>query len=111
MNINDRTPIKINGRLYPLWSKFVFDKARFIGRKLQDLGTPGSLFDESGETTITDIRLTANGDESAMFHVDGDGWGCACDVLYLGVVGETEPGWITFSGYGGHKWWIEVPVK
>ncbi len=104
----EKQPIKINGRYYPLWSKFVHRKAEFIGRKLQDLGGPGDD-SEVAETIITGITLKPSGDDSAMFSVDGKDWGCASDVQYLGIGRGQEPGWITFYGYGGHTWRIQAP--
>ena len=105
--MNDKEPIKINGRYYPLWSKFVHQKAEFIGRKLQDMGEPGDP--QGAETTITDVTLKPNGNDSAMFMVDGEDWGCGFDVRFGGVGGDQEPGWITFHGYGGHTWRIQAP--
>jgi len=98
----EKPPLKVNGRYYPLWSKFVHAKADYIGLKLQDLTEPDAV------TKITDIRLEPNGKDSAMFCVDGEDWGCGSDVHHLGVI-PGEPGWLTFHGYGGHMWRIESP--
>jgi hypothetical protein len=35
----------------------------------------------------------------------GQDFACGFDVKYGGVTGG-DPGWITFSGYGGHTWRI-----
>ncbi len=106
----EKEPIKINGRYYPLWSKFVHRKAEFIGRKLQDLGEPGEP--QCEETIITDITLKPNGKDSAMFSVDGEDCGCGFDVKVGGIVPSIqEPGWITFRGYGGHTWRIQAPSE
>ena len=106
----EQEPIKVNGRYYPLWSKYVHRKQEFIGLKLQDLTGSGLLpGDQGGETTITDITLTPNGNDSAMFCVHGEEFDCAFDVTVGGVGGAQEPGWLTFHGYGGHRWRIQTP--
>jgi len=105
-NGQETEPIKIHGRAYPLWSKFVLDPS-WIGGELQDLDP-----DSGGAiTTIREITLKANGPDSAMFSVEGANWGCSCDVRYLGVSGRATPeeiaeGWIRFSGFVGHEWRI-----
>jgi hypothetical protein len=96
----EREPIKINGLHYPLWSKFVWGKEDFIGGILEELSPSPAV------TLITDIRLTPNGADSAAFHVDGEDFGCGGDVKYTGITGGEE-GWLTFSGYGGHRWRIK----
>jgi hypothetical protein len=101
--------IKIHGRAYPLWSKFVLDPA-WIGGDLQDLDPDA----HGAMTKISKITLEANGPESAMFEVHGQGWSCACDVRYLGVdCHSTEDdkagGWLPFRGFGGHRWRIRKP--
>ena len=103
--------IEINGKLYPLWSQFVEQKAEWIGGSLQDQGdamdraiglTDGSWM----STEITDIRLEPNGSDSAYFSVDGRDFSCGFDAQVGGIVGG-EDGWLTFSGYGGHTWRIK----
>ena len=115
MNVNviNDEPIVINGKQYPLWSQFVRRKAEWIGMRLQDFGDSmdrqlGVAGDKPAETIITDIKLEKNGDESAMFCVNGKDFGCGFDVGHGGVTGG-EKGWITFAGYGGHTWRIENP--
>lgn len=93
--------METNGRTYPLWSQFVERKSEFIGKVLEDhdLGMVMS-------TTITDVELVLNGDESAFFRVVGEHFSCGFDVNHGGLVGG-DKGWITFSGYGGHTWRIQ----
>ena len=106
---------EVNGKYYPLWSQFVDRKQEWIGGILQDQGdsmdralklTDGSWI----STEITDVKLEANGKDSAMFYVDGKDFGCGFDVGVGGVTGGEE-GWITFSGYGGHTWRIKQKVE
>ncbi len=100
------TPPLINGRHYPLWQQFVDRAHEWVGGTLEDHdslcgGTPMV-------TNITGIELRANGKDSAFFEVEGEDFGCGFDVAYGGIRGGEE-GWITFSGYGGHKWRIKAP--
>ena len=96
----------INGKHYHLWQQFVDRKSEFIGKRLQDFGDN----DGSAETRITDVKLTPNGTDSAYFEVVGEEFGCGFDVHHGGITGG-ESGWITFAGYGGHKWRIESEAK
>ena len=101
--------MKVNGKEYPLWSQFVERKDEWIGGKLVDSGDSHDRMFSGNEspasTKITDIQLIPNGKESAYFQVVGEDFGCGFDVGLGGVVGG-EDGWITFSGYGGHRWQI-----
>ena len=94
---------KINGREYPLWSQFVERKNEWIGGILQDFGDSEDL---EATTKITDITLEPNGEDSAYFSVDGENFGCGFDTEVGGMIGG-EKGWITFNGYGNHKWRIK----
>lgn len=100
----------VNGKTYPLWGQFVDRKQEFIGGTLQDSGDSMDRIVglDSGTTVITGITLTPNGKESAAFTVHGEDFSCGFDVRYGGIVGGT-PGWLTFSGYGGHTWRIKKP--
>ena len=106
--------IKVNGKEYPLWSQFVEGKEKWIGGSLEDFRDSmdrafGMLDDERLEdvlTEIVDIELIPNGDDSAVFQVVGKNFSCGFDVQHGGVTAG-EDGWITFSGYGGHKWRIK----
>jgi len=93
--------MEVNGKVYPMWGKFVQKKEKFIGGILEDhdMGM-------CARTKITDITLEPNGKDSAMFSVDGKDFSCRGDVSYLGITGG-EPGWLTFCGYGGHIWRIK----
>lgn len=93
----------VNGKYYPLWQQFVDKKDRFIGGTLEDhdMGMTAS-------TTVTDVRLEPNGEDSACFEIDGEDFGCGFDVRYGGI-GTGEPGWLTFHGYGSH--WFRVKTK
>lgn len=102
----------INGKEYPLWSQFVERKAEWIGGILEDFGDSMDLAmgmtDGSGtQTIIMDIDLRPNGEKSALFSVKGEKFGCSFDVRYGGISGEQEEPWLTFSGYGGHRWRIK----
>lgn len=95
---------------FPMWSQFVEKKKSFIGGVLQELqdSWPRVSDEESTKTVITDIRLTPNGEESAFFEVIGKDYSCGGSTSVLGITaGEND--WITFSGYGGHKWRITTP--
>ena len=61
---------------------------------------------ESPTTKIIDITLEPNGKDSAFFSVIGENYACGFDVEVGGIIGGKE-GWLTFSGYGGHKWRIK----
>lgn len=83
----------VNGREYPFWSQIVERKKEWIGNKLQDLEVVGP---RPLETIVTDIQLTPNGDDSAMFRIQGEDFNCGFDVQYGGV-SAGEDGWITFA--------------
>ncbi len=91
----------VDGKVYTLWNQFVEQKGKWIGGVLEDHDM-GQL----SATEITDITLEPNGKDSAMFSVEGKEWGCGFDVRHGGI-SEGEKGWITFSGYAGHKWRIK----
>jgi hypothetical protein len=98
--------IRINGKHYPLWEKFVFGKARFIGGAIEDLDAEG-MGDTGAKSTITDIALEPNGTSSAMFSIKtAGGWSASCDVGYLAIGTQNDPGWLHFHGYGG--WHIRI---
>jgi len=101
-------PIVINGKAYPMWSQFVHMKGQWVGGVLEDCGDnmDRSFGFTSAATTITDIQLLPNGEDSAMFEVCGKDFTCGGDVEHLGVV-VGEKGWMTFSGYGGHTFRIK----
>jgi len=108
--------IEINGKVYPLWNQFIDQKEKWIGGVLEDFGDSmdRAMFnlDKSDLTTeITDITLVPNGTDSAFFSIEGKDFGCGFDVQYGGIPGSQEPGWLTFSGYGGHKFRIKEKEK
>ena len=92
----------VNGKEYPMWSQFVEKEADFIGNVLED-------FDMGMESTtvVTGISLKPNGDDSAMFCIDGEDFSCGFDVKYGGIIAGDE-GYLTFSGYGGHVFRVRV---
>jgi hypothetical protein len=90
-----------------MWSQFVEKKEQWIGGTLEDFGDAmDQALSDSLTTEIKDIVLRANGSDSAFFEVIGEDFTCGSDVKYFGVTAGEE-GWITFSGYGGHKWRIK----
>jgi hypothetical protein len=97
----------INGKIYPFWGQFVDKSEEFTGGVLEDCGDSMDrrMGFEPVKTTIKCIQLRPNGDDSAFFEVVGQDFACGFDVKYGGVTGG-DPGWITFSGYGGHTWRI-----
>ena len=96
----------VNGKFYPLWSQFVDRKEEWIGGILQDFDN--WFPDDRGNiTTIKDITLKPNGEDSAFFSVIGEAFSCGFDVQYGGIPGGGEITWLTFSGYGGHTWRIK----
>lgn len=103
--------IVINGKKYPIWSQFVKRKQEWIGGILEDFGDSDdrAIGITAIQTKITDIKLEPNGDESAFFSVDGENFGCGFDIRSGVISGDQEKPWITFSGYGGHKWRIRTP--
>lgn len=100
--------ITVNGKEYPLWSQFVEQKERWIGGTLEDSGdnTDRAVGVPPMSTVITSITLKPNGNESAFFSVNGVTFNCGFDVGYGGIT-SGESGWITFSGYAGHRWRIK----
>lgn len=102
--------IIINGKEYPMWAQFVEKKNEWIGGTLQEIedSFPRVADEESEGTKIIDIKLEPNGKEHAYFSVDGEDYGCGGSTDTLGIVAG-ENGWITLSGYGGHRWRIKKP--
>ena len=102
--------VEINGKVYTFWNQFVQKKKEFIGGTLQDFGDSMDRRMGCGkmETAITDIKLCPNGDDSAFFEICGKDFGCGFDVKVGGICAG-EDGWLTFSGYGGHKFRIKKP--
>lgn len=98
----------VNGKEYPLWSQFVEKKNEWIGGTLEELEDSFPQLSDEGspKTKITDIKLEPNGKENAYFSVAGEDYGCGGSTDCLGIVGG-EDGWITLSGYGGHRWRIK----
>lgn len=99
----------INGKFYPLWEKFVFQKSDMIGAPIEDLDAM-DMGDGEAKSRVSDVHLEPNGKDSAILVFKTvDGWDAACDVKYLSVGGAGEPGWLHFYGYGG--WHIRVGQK
>jgi hypothetical protein len=103
--------MNVNGKFYPLWGQFVERKGEFIGGTLEDHDPDIQRFHNKpfASTTITDIRLKPNGEDSAMFCVDGADFTCAGSVKFLGITAGEE-GWITLAGYAGHPWRFKGPA-
>jgi hypothetical protein len=89
--------ITINGKQYPLWSKFVEGKDKWVGGVLEDMGDG---FVGPAKTEILDITLEANGEDSAVFSVVGKDFTCEFDVGCGGVSGG-EGAWLKFSSSFG----------
>jgi hypothetical protein len=59
-------------------------------------------------TTITDIVLRPNGEDSAYFGVVGEDFECGFDVGHGGLgPPDKEDVWFNFIGYMGHRWKIK----
>lgn len=103
--------MKCNGKEYPLWGQLVENKDKYIGGTLEDFGDgfDSMMGMPPGSTKITDITLKPNGDDSAFFEIVGEDFGCGFDVAHGGI-GGGESGWLTFHGYGGHKFRIK-PIE
>jgi len=99
----------INNCLHPMWEKFIKNKKNFIGGILEDYG---DIFDQPFgkktflRTKIIDIKFEPNGKDSIYFSVLGEKFECGFDVKY-GKIISGEEGWVSFSGYGDHKWRIK----
>lgn len=101
---------------YQLWSQFVDRKDEWIGGMLHEMQQsfpklemhdtlPSSQSKAAKETEIVDIRLEPNGDDSAMFIIDGKDYSCGFDVHHGGIHvanGKDDDSWLVFSGYGDH---------
>jgi len=90
--------VEVNGREYPMWGQFIERKEEWFSGVLQDL--EGG---EIQETEIIDITLKPNGETDAFFMVHGKDFCCGGSTEFLGITAG-EKGWLTLSGYGGHKW-------
>jgi hypothetical protein len=93
----------VNGRHYPMWSQFVEKKSEWIGGKLHETDNIAGTC----ETTITDIKLEPNGDDSAMFIIKGKDFDATCDVRFLGIAGKGN-GLILHTQFGT-SWRISKP--
>ncbi len=95
--------MKVNGKTYPMWGKFVKRKNEWIGGALKEINTDRICgpVGETYETKITDIELVPNGKESAFFRVKGEDFSCGFDVGSGGVCGENwGEGWIVLGTTG-----------
>ncbi len=94
-----------------IWEQLVDRKSEFIGKRLQDFGDSMDrsmgLAGEGGETTIIEDLQYQQEASYNCFEVVGKDFTCSFNTKYGGV-GGGEPGWLTFYGYGGHKWRIET---
>ena len=84
--------------------------AQFIGGTLEDDGDSmdRAMGAQRASTRITGIELRPNGTDSAFFVVQGEAFECGfCTTV--GGVSAGDEGWLTFSGYGGHRWRIREP--
>lgn len=102
MNLKGDFMKEVNGKVYPMWQQFIDMKDKFIGGVLEDHDM--GMY---AKTKITDITLEPNGKTSAFFSVEGEDFGCGFDVE-VGGIGSGDEGWVTFYGYGGHKWRIKT---
>ena len=99
----------VNGKTYPLWGQFVDRKEEWIGGELEDFGDSmdRGMGYEGTKAIIKDIELRPNGEESAFFEILTDKGGFGFDVSVGGIGGDQKEPWLTFSGYGGHKFRIK----
>jgi len=83
--------MEINGKVYPLWEKFIERKKEYIGGKLNatDMGI-------TMKTIVEDIVLKPNGEDSAYFEVIGKDFSCGFDVQYGGIGASSKEGFIGF---------------
>ena len=106
--------MKVNGKMYPLWSQFVERKDEQIGGILEDFGDDGHFSSsEPMKTIITNIELRSNwAGDSAFFEVVGEDFGCGFNVQYGGIspANDITKKWLEFYGYGGHRWRIKKPI-
>lgn len=102
-----KTPIVVNGRVYPVWQQLFLDrKEQWIGKKMKEYDRDVA---QRAYGTIKDIRLEPNGDDSAMLHIDSnEGWGWACDVHYFGVSGsQSTDKYLALAGQFGSTIYLE----
>ena len=99
----------VNGKVYPLWNQFVERKDEWIGGTLHEDGDSmdRAMGLDPMTTTITDIVLKPNGEESAYFGVVGEDFECGFDVGHGGLGPAYDDDWFTFVGYMGHSWRIK----
>lgn len=103
--------MEVNGKFYNLWGQFVEKQDEFKGGVLEYFGdSMDYMLMKKGtfpiSTKITGIELVPNGETSAMFKILGEDFNCGGDVHYIGIIPGEDP-WITFSGYGSHKFRIK----
>lgn len=99
----------VNGKEYPLWGRFIDRKEEWLGGTLEDFG---DSFDrrmgyKGTIAMITNITLVPNGEEHAFFEIHTDKGGFGFSTSVGGIGGDQEEPWLTFSGYGGHKFRIK----
>lgn len=98
----------VNGKFYPFWQNLIDDKdTKWVGGVLEEEDGGFCVGKNSASRTeITSITLKPNGTDSAYFTVEGKDFSCGFDVGHGGVT-PGEEGWLTFYGYGGHRWRIK----
>lgn len=91
-----------------LWNQFVEKQQIYIGGILEDFGDSmdNILGLEPVTTNITGIQINPNGDNSFFFLIKGIDFDCGFDIGYGGIV-EGDMDWITFCGYGNHRFRIK----
>lgn len=92
----------INGKTYHMWEGLVAAKNKYIGKKLIERD---NLCGEA-RTTLIDIRLEANGDDSAMIVFEGKKFSDSCDVQHCGIVGHTNPNVLQIYTTFGASWTV-----
>lgn len=103
--------MEVNGKVYPFWGQFVEQKEDWIGGILEDFGDSfNRQFDNPMKTKIVDVTLEPDGKDSAFFSIKGEDFTCGFGVKYGGITAGEES-WITFYGYGGHKWRIKNKLE
>jgi len=81
--------ITIDGKSYPLWSKFVENKHEWIGGTIEEDPEFPECLSPGGTTTITDISLSKFSEDSdtVVFTIHGKDFDESFNVEYGGVSG------------------------
>ena len=91
---------KINGKYYPILSKLVKEKNKYIGQVLEDHGDLMHIhsYQNHKTTIIEDITLNPFEKDRAYFEIRGRDFSCGFDTLYGRIKPDEELTFCTEKG-------------